>query len=216
MQTKKIVILGGGGHAKVLIDSILYTGIYQIEGVLDPRLKPGERILGVPVIGKDAYLDRESGKNFCLAIGIGSTEATDKRKLLYEKYKNRYEFAALIDKRSQLAKSIKYGRGIQIIAQAIIRPDVVIGDNVIINTAAIIEHDCRIASHTHISVNAVLGGGARIGECSHVGMGARILQKIKIGNFVTVGAGAVVTEDVGDGLTVCGVPARPIRNKVRA
>lgn len=209
MKSKKIIVIGGGGHAKVLIDAILSTGNYEIGGILDGRLKVGEKVLGIPVIGGDELLNQLKG--VCLAVGVGTVKATDKRKTIYERCKRSgFEFPIIIHNDARISKTAKQQDGVQVMAGAIINPEAEIGENTIINTGAIVEHECKIASHCHISLNAVLGGNVMVGECSHVGMGAHILQGIKIGNYVTVGAGAVVTKDVEDGKTVVGMPAKEI------
>jgi UDP-perosamine 4-acetyltransferase len=211
MANKRIIIIGGGGHAKVVIDAISSSGLYRIEGICDPRLRAGSKVAGIPVLGGDEYLDAAKGGSLYLALGLGTIRASRKRKGLYERYCGRFKFPAIIHKNALVAKSAAYGNGVQIMAGTIVQPDAAIGENVIINTGSIIEHDCRIAPHSHISIGAILGGGVEVGERSHVGMGARILQGVKVGKHATVGAGAVVTKDVPDGATVCGVPARVVR-----
>jgi len=211
---KRIIILGGGGHAKVLIDSISSSDSYEIEGVLDKQLKKGEKVSDVPVLGGDKFLDtcKDAKNNFSLAIGIGSVRAFDKRRIIYERYKKQgFDFPIIIHSKAHIAKSVKCRVGTQIMAGSIISSDVEIGENVVIYSGVIIEHDCKIASHCYISPGALLAGRIQIGENSFIGMGARILQGVKIGNFVTVGAGAVVTKNIEDKNTVVGMPAAPVR-----
>lgn len=209
MKSKKIIIIGGGGHAKVLIEAILSRGDYKIEGILDNKLKAGEKITGFPVIGGDEILERF--KDFYLAIGIGSVKASDKRKVIYERRKRiGFEFPAIIHSNAYVSKTAILQDGVQVMAGAVINPEAKIGANTIVNTGAIVEHDCDIGPHCHISLNAALAGRVSTGECCHVGMGANVLQEIKIGSNVTVGAGAVVVKDVEDGKTVVGVPAEDI------
>jgi UDP-perosamine 4-acetyltransferase len=203
---KKIMIIGGGGHAKVLIDMILSTSGFEIQGILDPKLKIGSHVSGVAVLGGDEFL--KDFKDIAIAIGVGSTRASDTRKVIFEKYRDKFEFPVIVHKNAYISKTSTIGIGTQVMAGAIIQPDAFIKENVIINTSAVIEHDCRIHAHSHISPGAILGGNVEIGECSHVGLGAMILQGVRIGKNVTVGAGAVVVRDVKDGLTVKGVPAR--------
>lgn len=213
MSTKKVIIIGGGGHAKVLIDSILSTDFYQIEGILDGQFRAGRKILGFSVLGGDEFLSKfkHAKNNFLLALGIGSIKADGKRKMIYEKYKKfGFRFPVIIHKNAYVSKSAKLQDGLQVMVRAVINPGAEIGENTIINTGAIVEHDCKVAAHCHISLNAILAGDVIVGECSHIGMGAKVLQGIKIGNRVTVGAGAVVTEDIKNGKTVIGIPAREI------
>lgn len=209
MKTKKLLIIGGGGHAKVLIDAISSAGKYRIEGILDNRVKVGDKITGFPVIGGDEFLDKF--KDFYIAIGIGSVKASDKRKMIYERCRRMgFELPAIIHSDAYVSNSAVIGDGVQVMAGAVINPQAKIGANTIINTGAIIEHDCVVAPHCHISLNAVLAGKVMVGESCHVGMGAIILQEIDIGSRVTVGAGAVVTKDIEGGKTVVGIPAKEI------
>lgn len=208
-QMEKIIILGGGGHAKVLIDTILSLDHFKIEGVLDPKLKKGSDVLGVPVLGNDEILKGLDSKGFVLALGVGSMRAFITRKNIFEKYlSSGFVFPSIAHKEAYISRTATVADGVQIMAGAIIQPSTFIEENVIINTSAVIEHDCKISAHSHVSSGAVLGGGVEIGECSHIGLGARVLQGIRIGKNVTVGAGAVVINDVEDGKTVVGVPAR--------
>lgn len=204
---KKMVVIGGGGHAKVVLDLICSTGLYEIKGILDPELKTGDTVLSYRVLGGDEFLKKQHG-TFNLAIGIGSTRATDKRRTVYEQYKDKFEFPLLIHPCAVVSKGARISKGVQIMAGAIVRPDANVGENVIINTGAIVEHDCEIGAHSNVSLGAIVAGGCRIGKCSYIGMGSSVLQGIKIGDFVTVGAGAVVTKDIPDRKTVIGVPAK--------
>lgn len=208
-QMRKIIIIGGGGHAKVLIEAIRSTGCFEIENILDPKLKIGTQLSGVPVIGGDEFLDGQEVKGFCLSLGLGSIRASDVRKNIFKKYKNRgFEFPAIVHGNAYVSKDSEIGSGSQVMAGVVIQPDAIIGENVIINTSAVIEHDCRIQAHSHIAPGAIIGGGVEVGECSHVGLGAKVLQGVKIGRNVTVGAGAVVIDYIEDGRTVKGVPAK--------
>lgn len=206
---KNIIVLGGGGHAKVLIDAVRSTNCFGISGILDPGLKVGEQILGVSVLGSDNFLDDHSGNEFVLALGIGSVKVPSVRKNIFDKYKDRgFEFPLIIHRNAYVSGTSIISEGVQVMACAVIQPDAFIGENVIINTSAVIEHDCKISAHSHISPGAVLGGDVEVGECSHIGLGARVLQGVRIGKNVTIGAGAVVVRNVDDGKTVMGVPAR--------
>lgn len=212
-NTGRLIIIGGGGHAKVLIDSILSSGLYKIEGILDGRYSPGTQISGSCVLGGDEFLDKDKGMKgrFLLAVGVGGIRADNKRKIIYDKYKSRFfEFPALIHSGSYVSSFANIREGVQVMAGAIINPESEIGENTIINTGAVVEHECVIHPHCHVSVRAILAGRVAVGECSHIGMGAIVLQGVNIGSNVTVGAGSVVTKDVDDGKTVVGIPAKEI------
>ncbi len=207
---EKIVLLGGGGHAKVLIDLIKTSGEYEIIGILDSQLKIDTHIFGIPVLGKDDLLPqlyKEGVNNVC--IGIGSTKDNSKRKMLYEKVRQiGFLVPFLVHPKSMLSEMTEIADGAQIMAGAIIQTDSSIGQNTIINTGAIIEHDCKIGSHVHICPGATLSGGCLIGDGAFIGAGATVMQGIKMGSNAVVGAGAVVINDIMDNSTVVGVPAK--------
>ncbi|MDP2167702.1 MAG: acetyltransferase [Thermodesulfovibrionales bacterium] len=205
----EVIILGGGGHAKVLIDCILSTGEFRIKGILDPRREAGSSLLDIPVLGGDEFLEGPDAKGFALALGVGTVKASDVRKNIFEKHTGKgFQFPSFVHREAYAAKSSDIRNGAQVMAGAVIQAAAFIGEDVIVNTSAVIEHDCKIGAHCHISPGAVLGGNVEVGECSHIGLGARVLQGVKIGRNVTVAAGAVVISDVPDSKTVMGVPAR--------
>lgn len=206
----KIVFLGGGGHAKVLIDLINLSKKYKIAGILDPNLKADIKISDVPVMGNDELLPllyKRGIKNACIAVG--SVKDNSKRKVLCEKVKHeRFLLPALIHPSALIAGRSYIHDGAQIMAGAIIQVASSIGENTIVNTGAIIEHDCTVGSHVHICPGAVICGGCIIGDGSFIGAGATVLQGIKIGSNAVVAAGAVVIADVTDNRKVMGIPAR--------
>lgn len=205
----EIILIGGGGHAKVLIDAMASSGNFSIKGILDPGLRIGELVSGVPVLGKDDYLSCIDKAKCGLALAVGSIKASVKRKEFFNDLKRSgFAFPAIAHAKAYVSKNACVSEGAQVMAGAIVQPSASIGENAIVNTGAIIEHDCFISAHSHISPGAVLGGEVFVGECSHIGLGAKVLQGIRIGNNVTVGAGAVVTKDIDDNRTVMGVPAK--------
>lgn len=207
----KIVLIGGGGHARVLIDLIRMSGKFEIAGVLDSRLEKGKLILEIPVLGSDNVLAELYGKgvrNACIAVG--SIKDNNKRKMLYEKVRQAgFETPVLIHQQTVISKSAaRISSAAQIMAGAVIQTGVLIGENTIINTGAIVEHDCNVGSHVHICPGAVISGGCTIGEGAFIGVGATVIQGVNIGNGAVIGAGSVVIDNVPDGAEVKGVPAK--------
>lgn len=208
---EKIILLGGGGHAKVLIDLVKTSGEYEIAGILDSQIEVGATILGISILGNDNLIPelyKQKIKNACIAVG--SAKDTSKRKLLYEKVKKMgYYVPILLHSRAFASKNgTKISEGVQIMASAIIQTGCSIGENTIVNTGAIVEHDCNIGKHVHICPGAVISGGCIVGDSAFIGAGATVIQGIKIGNNSIVAAGAVVIDDVADGRTVMGIPAK--------
>jgi UDP-perosamine 4-acetyltransferase len=220
-QVCKCIILGGGGHAKVLIDAIQAGGKVTVIGILDrdPALT-GTSILGAPVLGSDEAIQDMTGEADSFIVGIGSVGDPSTRMALFEKaLKAGLKPLTVIHPNAVVSPYAKIGEGCMLYAGCIVNPDAIIGRNVIINTGAIVEHDCMIGDHVHVATGARLAGTVTVGMGAHIGAGAVIRQKGEVGDFAVVGAGAVVVKPVRPGETVVGNPARPLqkgdnRNKI--
>jgi UDP-perosamine 4-acetyltransferase len=209
-DSRKIVILGGGGHAKVLIDLIHTQGYYEVAGILDSGLENSSKVLGVPVLGGDELLIELFKTGVKMAcIGVGSIKDNSIRKRLYEKAKQiGFLIPPLSHPHAWISEEAKLSEGAQIMAGSVIQASTLIGENTIINTAAAVDHDCIIGRDVHICPGAILSGGVSIGDNAFVGAGTTIIQGIKIGEGALIGAGSVVLTDVPAGQKVVGVPAR--------
>lgn len=209
-RKNKIIILGGGGHARVLIDLIKTSGRYEIMGILDKKLKMGSSQIGIAVLGKDTLLPelyKKGCKNAC--IGVGSIKENDKRESLFLKVKKAgYSVPCLIHPSAFVSKETAIFEGVQIMAGAIVQAGCQIEENALINTGAIVEHDCIIGKHVHICPGTVISGGCTIDDRVFIGAGATIIQGIKIGRNAFIGAGSVVVNDIKAGKEVKGVPAK--------
>jgi len=207
-----IVILGAGGHAKVLIEALLADAAV-IAGIVDadPALG-GMQLLGVPVLGGDELVETFPASEIMLANGIGSVGLPVRRRELFERFKNRgYRFAAVIHPSAVIASDVELGEGVQIMAGAVIQPGSRIGSNAVINTRASVDHDCRIGEHTHLAPGVTLSGAVTVGGTCHIGTGATVIQGIAIGSHSVIGAGALVLKNVPSSVTVVGVPARVVK-----
>ncbi len=215
-MSKPIIVIGAGGHAKVVIGSLLAAGA-EIIGALDDDVSlHGKNILGVAVLGGDSVLAGHEPKNVMLVNGIGSTSVPERRQAVFERLKEQgYGFAAVIHPSAVIAADVETGEGSQIMAGAVVQPGVRMGCNVIINTRAGIDHECRIGGHVHIAPGATLSGEVTVGEGSHIGTGATVIEGVSIGNRSVIGAGAAVIGDVAGGATVTGVPAREPSGKTK-
>jgi sugar O-acyltransferase (sialic acid O-acetyltransferase NeuD family) len=204
---KKIIVVGSGGHGKVLIYTLKALGL-PIHGAVDSRFT-GE-IGGVHVLGNDSWLLAQSPDDFTLVNGIGSISFPEVRKKIFETYKDRkFKFMTVVHPSAIVDPSAHISEGSQVLAGAIIQPHVKIDVDVIINTGSIIEHDCVIGPHCHIAPGCVLSGAVQVGNTCHIGTGATIIQGINIGDGCLIAAGAVVTQNVLNKLRVAGVPAKP-------
>ena len=206
----RVVGLGAGGHAAVVVD-ILRLGGHDIIGLLDPDSNLADaRVVGVPVLGGDELLAGMRDLDVrAFFVGVGSTPNTAARRRLYALGRDAgLQPLAAVHPAAVLAASATLGTGVTVMAGAIINPRASLGDNAIVNTGAIVEHDCVVGDHCHVAPRAVLGGGVRMDEAAHVGIGAVVREQCRIGAEAVVGAGAVVISDVPAGVTVVGVPAR--------
>jgi UDP-perosamine 4-acetyltransferase len=206
---RRCVVVGGGGHAKVVIDAMRTLKELEPVAVTDPRGELQD-VLGVPVVGGDdrlAPLHKRGVRWF--VVGLGSVADNRPRARLYEVATGRrLKGATVRHAAATVAGSASLGDGTVVLAQAAVNADARIGANCIVNTGAIVEHDCGIGDHVHVCPGAVIGGGARIGTGAFVGSGAVVKQGVSVGRWAVIGAGAVVLQDVGEGATVAGIPAR--------
>ncbi|GFO66060.1 acetyltransferase [Geomonas paludis] len=206
-----VLILGAGGHAKVLVEALLADGAL-IAGILDADpARLGDSLLGVPVIGDDNTAEDFPMDAVQLVNGIGSVGLPDVRKSIFDRFTARgYRFATVVHPSAVVASDVELGTGVQIMAGAVLQPGCHIGSNVIINTRASVDHDCTVGDHSHLAPGVTLSGGVTVGSGCHVGTGATVIQGVRIGDGSVVGAGAVVTKDVKAGVTVVGVPAKVV------
>jgi UDP-perosamine 4-acetyltransferase len=211
MSAALCVIVGAGGHAKVVIESIRRAGRVEAHCLIDSNAKLWNKDLcGVPIIGGDDRLDALRGRGIArFAIGVGRIEARDHRRPLFEKMQAAgFEAVTVIDPTATVSELAKIAAGAQVLARAVINPGAEIGCNAVINTGAIVEHDCVVGEHAFVGPGVVLSGHASVGAGCFVGAGAILLPGVKVGDGTVVGAGAVVLESVAAGETVIGVPAR--------
>jgi UDP-perosamine 4-acetyltransferase len=196
-MTKPVVILGGGGHAHVVIDALRCAG-HAVVGVIDPKAEVARTLpAGVPWLGKDIAQARASDVQ--LAIGVGSIDVGAKNlrpRLFHEAKANGFQVLSFRHPSAIIAGDVELGEGAQVMAGAILQTGTRAGVNCIVNTGASLDHDCRLGDHVHIAPRAVLSGAVEVGDGSHLGTGAVVIQCIRIGAEAMVAAGAVVTRDV--------------------
>ncbi|MGF6995085.1 acetyltransferase [Paraburkholderia sp. GAS32] len=199
MTNTKLYVLGGGGHAKVVIDALTVGGA-TIAGLIDPRLEVGAIVLGVPVIGGDEWMTKLDPQGAQLANGIGATVKSRVNRKLFDLWSTQgFSFVSVVHPSAIVSAEVELAQGCQIMAGAILQPHAKIGVGTVINTAVSIDHDCVVGAHCFIAPSVTLCGGATIGEGSFVGAGATLLPGVKVGNNALVAAGAVVDADVADG-----------------
>jgi len=206
----QLVLVGGGGHCKVVVSILNKLNIFEIVGISDLPSLVSRTILGVEVkyCDDDLYLLHKSGTEFAF-ITLGSIENSLYREKLFDLIKKiGFKIPTIISINSIIDESVSICEGSVIMPGVIINTGVFIGKNSIINTGSIIDHDSRIGDHVHIAPGVTLSGSVKIGNCSHVGTGSTVIQNIEIGKNVLVGAGSVVVKNVVDGIKIYGNPAK--------
>lgn len=212
MDKQKLVLIGGGGHCRVVLAQVRQLGEFEVIGVIDNK---DSIDLNLPVVGQDSDLAGiyDSGVHLAL-ITVGSTGDNVKREELFRLVTEKgFKLPIIVSPTAVVDETVKIGSGTVIMPRSIVNVNTSIGENAIINSGAIVEHDCRIGSHCHIAPGTCLSGGVKIGDLSFVGVGSTIIQNIKVGNGVTIGAGSVVIDDVPDNSVVAGNPGRIIKYK---
>jgi UDP-perosamine 4-acetyltransferase len=211
-MSRPVIIIGGGGHAKVLVEALRASSVAML-GITDADpAKHGTSVLGAAVLGGDDVLERHAPGTVLLVNGLGSVARPAARAALFDALKAKgYVFATVVHPSAVVASDAVLGEGAQVMAGAVIQPGCTIGENVVINTRAAVDHDCFIGPHVHVAPGVTLSGGVRIGGGSHIGTGAAVVQGVTIGKRCLVAAGAVVIADVAEGATVGGVPAKEVR-----
>ncbi|RCW71163.1 UDP-perosamine 4-acetyltransferase [Marinobacter nauticus] len=204
-MSAKIILLGAGGHARVVLDALLAAGL-NVNGVVDPSLAgTNDYWRGVPVLGNDQDLLELPPHDIELVNGIGSIPGQTLRKEVFRKFTSAgFNFRTVIHPSAIIGSEVKLMPGAQLMAGAIVQADSLIGENTIVNTGARVDHDCSIGSDVHIAPGAVVSGGVQIGVDTHIGTGASIIQGIILGKNVLVGAGTAVVRDVPDDARIVG------------
>jgi sugar O-acyltransferase (sialic acid O-acetyltransferase NeuD family) len=206
----ELVVYGGGGHGRVVLDAAQAAGA-RVLGFLDDRLTAGSAVDGLPVLGNAGWLAEHAG----LAVALGVGDNAIRERIASEIVRAGSRLATVIHPRAVVAASAKVEAGAVVLAFAVVNPGARVGRGAIVNSGAVVEHDVELGEFSHVSPNATLGGAAQLGRAAHVGLAGCVLPGRSVGAGSTVGAGAVVTRDIGTGVVVVGVPARSVPRKAR-
>jgi len=195
---KTLLIYGGGGHAKTVMEMARALGTFKIAGIIDDGLPAGTDILGIPVLGPREIMPGLVAQGVRLAAnGVGGIVDINVRVRLFELLESRgFELPALVHPRAVVEVSAEVGAGVQVFANAYVGSSAVLAPKCMVNTGAIVSHDCLIGSYTHIAPGAQLAGHVHVGEKVLVGMGVKVVIGIQIGDGSRVGSGAIVLADV--------------------
>jgi len=191
MQTKEIILIGGGGHCKSVIDVIEQQNIYTIVGIVDMKEKIGEVILGYPFIAEDKDISNLAQQYKYFHITLGFFKNPTRRIEIYlELLNNNADLPAIISPNAYVSKHAQVGKGTVIMHHVEINAGAIIGDNCIINSKSLIEHDVIIGNHCHISTGSNINGDVKIEEASFVGSNSTIIQgaRVPARSFIKAGS----------------------------
>lgn len=210
----RVIIIGAGGHAQVIADSLMRAHEQSapedpIAYLDDNPALVGQRFLGLPVLGSVAQLPEFAHDAIVIAIGDNAT-----RMRLFRMLVERGERLVVArHPNAVIAPDVPIGCGTMICAGVVVNPGSAIGANAILNTGCTVDHHNRIGDHVHIAPGANLGGEVTIGDGSLIGIGAAVMPGRQVGAWCLIGAGALLRDNVPDGSTAFGVPARVMRRK---
>ena len=201
-----VVVIGAGGHAKVVIEALRWSG-WNVIGCTDGDPTP-RQVVGVPVLGGDEMLPG------ILASGVRHAFPAFGNNALRERVGDRlielgFEMPTAVGPNVNLSPSASIGRGVALFAGSSVNAEASLKDFVIINTGASVDHDGQIGRAAHIAPGCALAGCVQVGERAFLGAGVSVIPGIVIGSDTVVGAGSVVVRNLPAGITALGVPARP-------
>ncbi len=201
---RAILVYGGGGHGKSLIDLMRTLGTFDLVGILDDNLAPGTEVMGLRVLGGGGLLGHLAGAGLRLAVnavgGVGDimSRIAVFRRLLQAGFGS----PTLVHPTAFVESSARLAEGVQVFPHAYVGSESDIGFGAIINTAAVVSHDCHIEGYANIAPGALLAGAVRIGEGTLIGMGVTVNLSVTIGAGCRVGNSAVIKQDVPAGTVV--------------
>jgi len=210
----KIIIIGVGGHSKVIVDIIQNEKKYEIAGFIDNNLPIGHQVLNYKVLGKEEEINTLINKHeiFGGIIAIGDNYVRSNVEKKIKELCNEFKFINCIHPKSHIAFNVVMGEGNAVMAGAIINTDTEIGSHCIFNTNCSVDHDNRIANFASIAPNAVTGGSVMVGEFSAIGIGATVKHNVSVGYNCIIGASSLINKDTKSNSVYYGIPAKFIRN----
>jgi sugar O-acyltransferase (sialic acid O-acetyltransferase NeuD family) len=211
-QPTRTLVLGAGGHGRVVLDILLQTGRHEVVGFLDNNAEiHGRRIDGIPVLGALDDLSRLAAELDIAGAIVAIGDNGVRRGLARRVDAAGIDLLNAIHPSATLAHNATLGRNVVIAAGVVVCAHCQIGDSVILNTGCIVDHQTMIGEGSHVCPGVRIAGRVKVEPGTFIGIGATIVPKITLGCESIIGAGSVVIEDVPPLATVVGVPARRVK-----
>lgn len=208
MNKEKIILVGGGGHCRSVIDVIETENRYEIAGILDKEELIGQKVLSYPIIASDNNIETVLKTCTNFLITVGHIKSSVVREKLFNTIKEKGgHFPVIISPKAHVSKHACLSEGTVVMHHALVNTLAITGKNCIINTGAVLEHDVQVGDHCHISTGAYINGECKIGNGTFVGSNATTVQTIQVGEQNVIAAGAVVTQNTENFSLYAGNPA---------
>jgi len=209
MAEEPIILVGGGGHCRSVMDVIAAHGGFAVAGIVERRGVGGRGPEGVAIIGTDDDLPDLAGRYANFIVTVGQVGQSGRRRELFDYLVGLGAgLPTIVSPSAGVSASADLGMGTVIMHKAIINAGAQIGDNCIVNTCALVEHDTVIGDHCHVATGAIVNGHCRIGRDVFVGSGAIVCNNVQIADGAVIGAGCVVIDSIEEAGIYVGLPAR--------
>lgn len=209
----RLVLVGAGGHAKVVLEAVRAAGLGEVVGLVDPAPNAGP-VLGAPVLGGDEVLPRLRAEGVGAVVALGGNALRERVGLRLREMG--FALPAVVHPSALVSPSARVSEGAVVMARAVVGAETLVGELAIVNTGAVLDHDNRLGRAAHVAPGCALAGNVLVGDRALVGVGSAVRPGTRIGADAVVGAGSAVVREVPAGATVGGAPARPLRRGPRA
>lgn len=204
-MSKKLVIIGAGGHGKVVANIAKLNG-YDVIVFLDDDT--GKTMCGLyPIVGTSQDINQYKNNDFI--VGIGNNVI--RRNITLQLLKEHYNVVTLIHPTAVIDETVQMGKGSVVMANVVINADTIVGIGCIINTSSSVDHDCIIRDFVHVCPGCHIAGGVTIGDNTWIGVGSSIINNVNIIKDCMIGAGCVIINDILESGTYVGIPSKKIK-----
>lgn len=212
---ERIVVLGAGGHASVVLDALLALERFEIAGLIDSIRPAGQEMLGFQVLGNESVLPALAASHSFdgVVVAIGDNWQRAQQVARIEKLLPSPAFPSVVHPSAVVARSARIGAGTVVFAGVIVNANASVGRHCILNTKSSLDHDCEMGDYASLAPGVTVGGRTRIGEYTAVSLGASVIHNLRIGSHSIIGAGSTVVRDVPNSVVAFGTPARIRRQR---